>query len=113
ALGGDWGLLPSYGRIGEVSGPCKLLMLPVGGYAPGWFMRASHMCPEDAGRAYQELGGSGSFAGMHWGTFRLTDEDPLEPPARTRAAWAEANLPPESLWIPARGETRVLANFSP
>src|SRR5690606_34606092 len=89
-FGGDSGLFPEYRRIGEVSGPFNLLMLPIGAYEPRWFMRASHMNPEDAVRAYQELGGSGIFAGMHWGTFRLTDEDPLEPPARTRAAWAEA-----------------------
>ncbi|HLL47895.1 MAG TPA: hypothetical protein VK399_14385, partial [Longimicrobiaceae bacterium] len=54
------------------------------------------------------LGGAGLFVGMHWGTFRLTDEDPLEPPVRTRAAWAAAGLPPERLWIPRHGETRVV-----
>lgn len=46
---------------------------------------------------------------MHWGTFRLTDEPPLEPQARARAAWAAAELPPENLWITKHGETRVIA----
>jgi hypothetical protein len=41
----------------------------------------------------------------HWGTFRLTDENPLEPPVRMRAAWAAMGLPASSLHIPAIGET--------
>ena len=45
---------------------------------------------------------------MHWGTFRLTDEAPLEPPARARRAWEEAGLPGRDLWVPALGETRTV-----
>ena len=43
---------------------------------------------------------------IHWGTFKLTDEPLDEPPARTRAAWAAAQLDPESLWLLRHGETR-------
>jgi L-ascorbate metabolism protein UlaG (beta-lactamase superfamily) len=68
------------------------------------------MNPEEAVRAYQDLGGSGAFIGMHWGAFRLTDEDPLEPPERTRAAWREAALPPADLRLPGVGETVRLAD---
>jgi L-ascorbate metabolism protein UlaG (beta-lactamase superfamily) len=63
------------------------------------------MNPEEAVRAYRDLGGEGIMVGMHWGTFRLTDEDPLEPPERTRAAWRDAGLPKERLRIPRHGET--------
>jgi N-acyl-phosphatidylethanolamine-hydrolysing phospholipase D len=45
---------------------------------------------------------------MHWGTFRLTDEDPLEPPVRVRAAWEAAGLPPEGLHVLRHGETLLL-----
>jgi hypothetical protein len=38
------------------------------------------MNPEEAVRAYTDLGEHGTMIGMHWGTWRLTDEDPLEPP---------------------------------
>jgi hypothetical protein len=31
------------------------------------------------------------------GTFQLTDEPPLEPPQRARAAWAAAGLPASRL----------------
>jgi N-acyl-phosphatidylethanolamine-hydrolysing phospholipase D len=48
------------------------------------------------------------MAGMHWGTFRLTDEPTDEPPQRTRAAWERAGLPHDRLWMPRHGETRTL-----
>jgi L-ascorbate metabolism protein UlaG (beta-lactamase superfamily) len=63
------------------------------------------MNPEEAVQAYRALGGVGGFVGMHWGTFRLTDEPPLEPPARTRDAWREAGLPFDDLHEPGIGGT--------
>ncbi len=107
-FGGDSGYFRGFREIGERFGPLDAALLPIGAYDPRWFMRPAHMNPEEAVRAYLDLGGAGVLAGMHWGTFRLTDEDPLEPPVRARAAWAEAGLPPERLWIPRHGETRVL-----
>ena len=58
--------------------------------------------------AWRDLGGGGAFIPMHWGTFRLTDEDPLEPPVRVRAAWAAADLPPGDLHVLRHGETLIL-----
>ena len=108
-FGGDSGWFPEYRRIGEAAGPFDLTLLPIGAYKPRWFMEASHMNPEDAVRAFLELGGGGTMGGMHWGTFRLTDEDPLEPPLRTREAWKAAGLSEARLWIPRHGETLVVA----
>jgi hypothetical protein len=76
-------------------------------------MRPVHCDPDDAGAAYVALGGDGTaphpvMAGMHWGTFRLTDEPTDEPPQRTRAAWERAGLPHDRLWMPRHGETRTL-----
>jgi L-ascorbate metabolism protein UlaG (beta-lactamase superfamily) len=68
-------------------------------------MRPVHMNPEEAARTYLDLGGSGTAIGMHWGTFRLTDEDPLEPPVRMRQAWAELGLPTADLRILPHGGT--------
>jgi N-acyl-phosphatidylethanolamine-hydrolysing phospholipase D len=45
---------------------------------------------------------------IHWGTFKLTDEPLDEPPARTRAAWAQAGHEPGALWLLRHGETRRL-----
>lgn len=105
---GDSGYFGGYGGYGEIArraGPFDVVLMPVGAYDPRWFMAPAHMNPEEAVRAYQDLGGRGAFIAMHWGTFRLTDEDPLEPPLRTRAAWTAAGLPPGELHIPRHGET--------
>ena len=107
-FGGDTGWFPGYPEIRERVGSFDALLMPIGAYEPRWFMKPVHMNPEEAIRAYRELGGAGTLAGMHWGTWRLTDEDPLEPPARTRQVWAALGLPPERLWVPAHGETRVI-----
>jgi len=107
-FGGDSGYFAGYADIGRRAGPFSATLLPIGAYAPRWFMRLAHMDPEEAVRAYRDLGGTGAFVAMHWGTFRLSDEAPLEPPERLRAAWSEAGLPPGDLWIPRIGESRSI-----
>jgi N-acyl-phosphatidylethanolamine-hydrolysing phospholipase D len=107
-FGGDSGYFPGYPAIGAHLGPLAAAILPVGAYEPRWFMRPMHMNPEEAVRAFLDLGGEGTMIGMHWGTWRLTDEDPLEPPVRTRAAWSATGLPGARLWIPQHGETRLV-----
>ena len=100
---GDSGACPAFREIGERLGPFDVSILPVGAYEPRWFMGAAHMNPEEAVQAYRDAGGRGAFVGIHWGTWRLTFEDPLEPPRRTRAAWAAAALPEENLHLLPHG----------
>ncbi len=97
-----------FAEIGARLGPFDLSMIPIGAYEPRWFMKASHVNPEEAVRVWQDLGSYGAFVPMHWGTFRLTFEDPLEPPERLRAAWAGAAAPKEALRILRHGETLTL-----
>jgi N-acyl-phosphatidylethanolamine-hydrolysing phospholipase D len=104
---GDTGYFPGFAEIGERLGPLTAALLPIGAYEPRWFMRGMHMNPEDAVRAYRDLGGSGSMLPTHWGSWRLTDEDPLEPPVRVHAAWRAAGLPAERLRVLAHGETWI------
>jgi len=108
-FGGDSGYFRGYQEIGARLGPFDASILPIGAYDPRWFMAPAHMNPEEAVRAYRELGGRGAFIPMHWGTFRLTDEDPLEPPVRLRAAWTAGHLPATALHVLRHGETLVLA----
>ncbi len=104
---GDTAWFDGFGEIGRRYPGIDFAMLPIGAYEPRWFMRDQHMNPEEAGRAFVELGAA-TFAAMHWATFRLTDEPWLEPPARIRAFFAENGLSMDRLWIPAIGESRFL-----
>jgi N-acyl-phosphatidylethanolamine-hydrolysing phospholipase D len=109
-FGADSAYASHFGEIGRRLGGFDAAILPIGAYEPQWFMGTFHMNPEEAVRAYVDLGGRGAFLPSHWGTFRLTFEDPLEPPNRLREAWAAKGLPPASLHVPRHGETvRVMA----
>jgi N-acyl-phosphatidylethanolamine-hydrolysing phospholipase D len=102
---GDSGYCSVFEEIGARFGPFDASLIPVGAYEPRWFMAAAHMNPEEAVQAYRNLGDRGAFIGIHWGTWRLTFEDPLEPPARARAAWQAASLDEGDLHLPRHGET--------
>jgi L-ascorbate metabolism protein UlaG (beta-lactamase superfamily) len=100
-----WG--DHFAEIGARIGPIDWAMLPIGGYAPRWFMAPQHIDPVEAADAWHALGAKHLLA-MHWGTFRLTDEPIGEPPARLRACWTDRSLDPSRLWILDPGEPRRL-----
>jgi N-acyl-phosphatidylethanolamine-hydrolysing phospholipase D len=111
---GDTGRHPVFEEIGRRLGPFDAILMPIGAYDPEWFMGPVHINPENAVAAYMEAsattqqnGAAAVMVGMHWGTFKLTDEPMDEPPARARRAWTAAGLPDSRLWIPRHGETRV------
>jgi N-acyl-phosphatidylethanolamine-hydrolysing phospholipase D len=104
-FGGDSAYASCFREIGARYGPFDASILPIGAYEPRWFMGSSHVNPEEAVQIYLDLGGRGAFLPSHWGTFRLTFEDPLEPPERLRRAWGERGLPPRLLHVPRHGET--------
>jgi L-ascorbate metabolism protein UlaG (beta-lactamase superfamily) len=100
-----WG--DHFAEIGARLGAIDWAMLPIGGYAPRWFMESQHIGPLEAGAAWRALG-AGHLLAMHWGTFRLTDEAVGEPPAHLRAWWRDQQLADERLWILDAGESRNL-----
>ena len=117
---GDTAYHPEFAAIGQRYGPFDIVLIPIGAYEPRWFMQRVHMDPEEAVRAYLDVAGESLeedasprspriALGIHWGTFKLTDEPMDEPPRRTLAAWRAAGLPEEELWILKHGETRELA----
>ncbi|AHG88047.1 Zn-dependent hydrolase [Gemmatirosa kalamazoonensis] len=107
---GDTGLHPAFGEIARRHGPFALALLPIGAYAPRWFMRPVHCDPDDALAAYDALCAGARhapvFGASHWGAFALADEPCDEPPRRTRDAWARSGRDASRLWIPSLGETR-------
>jgi L-ascorbate metabolism protein UlaG (beta-lactamase superfamily) len=66
-------------------GPYRLAILPIGAYAPRWFMAPQHQNPGEAVAGFEALGAQHALA-HHWGTFQLTNEARDEPPAHLAAA---------------------------
>jgi N-acyl-phosphatidylethanolamine-hydrolysing phospholipase D len=70
---GDSGYFDGFAEYGRRFPGLDLALLPAGAYEPRWFMRPVHMNPEEALRAFRDLGAERMLP-IHWGTFDLTDE---------------------------------------
>lgn len=76
---GDTGAGEHFALIRERFGPMALSLIPIGAYEPRWFMAPVHLAPEEALAASRVLE-SGVSLGIHFGTFRLADDDFDAPP---------------------------------
>ena len=65
-------------QIGNALGKIDLALIPIGGYAPRWFMQKYHLNPSEAVTIHTDVNATKSI-GMHWGTFPMTAEEPGEP----------------------------------
>ena len=91
-------------ELGREQGPFDLALLPIGAYAPRWFMADQHADSRDAVRIHRAVRSRHSL-GMHWGTFVLTDEPPAEPPRLLAKALAEAEVNPREFQAAKLGAT--------
>jgi L-ascorbate metabolism protein UlaG (beta-lactamase superfamily) len=101
---GDTAYFNGFAEIGRRFPGIDAAMLPIGAYDPAWFMERQHMNPEQAVRAFLDLGAKRFFA-MHWGTFKLTDEPLLEPPERLKKEWVAKQLDPARMGLLDVGQT--------
>jgi L-ascorbate metabolism protein UlaG (beta-lactamase superfamily) len=86
---GDSGYFAGFHEIGERLAP-NVALLPIGAYKPDGF-RHVHTSPEDALRAFRDLRAE-CMIPMHYGSFRLSEEEMDEPLARLMKAAADAGL---------------------
>lgn len=77
-FGGDSGWGKHFEKTYKKFGPMRFSLLPIGAYAPTWFMYTVHITPEQAVKAHKVLKSEQSM-GIHWGTFQLTDEGYWDP----------------------------------
>jgi N-acyl-phosphatidylethanolamine-hydrolysing phospholipase D len=91
----------------QAGGGFDLALLPIGAYAPRWFMREQHIDAHEAVQVHRDIGAKRSL-GIHWGTFQLTDEALDEPPRALAAARAAAGLAEHEFFVMAIGQTHVL-----
>jgi len=101
---GDSAYFPGFEEIGKRF-PIEVALLPIGAYdAPS--RREVHMNPEEAVRAFLELGAE-KLVPMHYGTFRLGYEPLHEPPERLLSS-ARAHGVEEKVIVMTEGRPVVL-----
>jgi L-ascorbate metabolism protein UlaG (beta-lactamase superfamily) len=101
---GDTGYSKDFEDIGRHFDGFDLALLPIGAYAPRWFMRGQHVDPAEAVKIHQDIRAKRSMA-IHWGTFGLADEPLDEPPKLLAQALEEAGIPADRFLLQPQGET--------
>ena len=105
---GDLGYSKDTRDIGERLGPFDLAMIPIGAYAPRWFMKSHHVDVPEAIQVRRDLRAARAI-GMHWGTFADLTDEPLDEPPRVLAEQRrEAGLAREDFDVLRIGETRPI-----
>ena len=105
---GDTGYNAHYFKdIGERLGPFRLAMIPIGAYAPRYFMESAHIDPAQAVDVHLEVRAQQSLP-IHWGTFQLTIEPILEPARLLVEEMQRRELPGDQFRPLKVGETLVL-----
>jgi len=104
-VSGDTGYFDRFGEIGR-EWDIDLAVISLGAYEPRWFMRESHLNPEEAVRAFRELGAKQVLV-VHWGTFRLGDEPVHLPPLEMRKEMKKAGCEDRLIML-EHGQTLIL-----
>jgi N-acyl-phosphatidylethanolamine-hydrolysing phospholipase D len=107
-FGGDTGYNEhEFKEIRARLGPVDLGLIPIGAYAPRWFMRAQHVDPTDAIQLHRDIGARQSI-GMHWGTFPLSAEPIMEPALLIRQAQQEGLIAEDEFFtLPIGGSYEI------
>lgn len=93
---GDTGYNPKdFKAIGDRFPHMDLSLIPIGTYSPQKFMQPVHISPKEAVQIHQEVNSRLSL-GMHWNTFRLSDEPKGRPPYDLYLAMEEKKIPFET-----------------
>jgi L-ascorbate metabolism protein UlaG (beta-lactamase superfamily) len=96
-------------EIAARHGAPDVALLPIGAYAPRWFMAPQHADPDEAVAMFEVLGARHAL-GIHWGTFQLTDEAREEPVTRLEAALAARGIAPGQFIAATPGATYSFAS---
>lgn len=101
---GDTGYSNDFNDIHQRYPDIDLALIPIGAYAPRWFMQGQHIDPKEAVQIHKDLHARQSV-GVHWGTFELTDEAIDEPPRLLKEEVRHAGLPENSFITLEHGQT--------
>jgi L-ascorbate metabolism protein UlaG (beta-lactamase superfamily) len=104
---GDTGYHDEYFKeIGKRFPDIDLALIPIGAYYPRTVFGRFHIDPREALQVHKETGAKKSI-GMHWGTFKLTQEPLQEPPQELARQREVAGMSSEEFSEMKIGETRI------
>ncbi len=83
---GDTAYGSHFKAIAERYPNIDIALMPIGAFEPRELTKCSHVSPEEAGQAFLDLNAR-CFIPMHWGTYHLGLELPLDPIKRIRKWW--------------------------
>ena len=89
--------------IGRRFGSMDLSLIPIGAYLPTRFMNPVHVSPEKGALIHREVGSKMSI-GMHFKTFRLSDESLHQPPYDLYRALEQAEIHPSAFRLIEPGQ---------
>ena len=104
---GDTGYSKDFINIQKKFGYMDLSLIPIGAYAPRWFMKDHHCNVEEAIQIHQDIQSKHSVA-MHWGTFQLTDEPMGEPTELLQSLSIKKNLSKKEFIAMQHGESKII-----
>ncbi|MFN7906270.1 MAG: MBL fold metallo-hydrolase [Pseudobdellovibrionaceae bacterium] len=102
---GDSGYCQCFTEVQRRLTAPEIALIPIGAYEPRWFMKESHLNPEESVQSHLDIGAKTSIA-MHFGTFPLTDESIDDPIVDLQKAKDKKQLSPEAFLVMEVGETR-------
>ncbi len=100
---GDTGYADHFLKILNKYGSVDFAMFPIGAYEPRWFMKESHMNPEEAVQAHLDLKSQQSI-GIHFGTWKLTDESIDDPIVSLRESLILRKISDKNFQAPQNGQ---------
>ncbi|KAI0152710.1 Metallo-hydrolase/oxidoreductase [Xylariaceae sp. FL1272] len=83
---------PQFKQIGDYLGSVDLGLIPIGAYYPRYVFSHMHVNPYDAVEIFHDTRCKRAM-GIHWGTWVLTPEHPLEPPKVLKEALKRKGMP--------------------
>jgi len=78
---GDTGYGKVFKMINQKYGEIDIGLIPIGAYEPRWFMKDSHVNPEEAVKIFLDLKLKHGF-GIHFGTFKELTDEPIDKPIK-------------------------------
>lgn len=93
----------------ERYGSAGVALIPIGAYEPRWFMADQHVNPSEAVAIFSDVAAKQAI-GIHWGTFRLTDEGRDAPRTHLASALAETGIAPDRFRAAEAGDVFDLSD---